>query len=280
MGISFTSLVSEALNEDIGNADITSQALFSHQSQQATAHIIAKQNGIISGIDFITEVYRILSPDVKIVFTVAEGVSVAKLQKIAKIEGTAHTLLSGERVALNFLQHFSGIATYTHSLVEKISHTKAKILDTRKTTPLLRKYEKEAVIHGGGYNHRMGLYDMILIKENHIAACGSITNAINKAKKFSHIYKIEVETQNLSDVKEAAKSGADIIMFDNFSVEQAAQAQNFIDAHYSHIYTEVSGRMNESNITLYAETGVNFISVGSITHSAPAFDFSMIVESV
>ena len=280
MGISFTSLVNEALIEDIGNADITSLAIFSQKSQKATAHIIAKQNGIISGIHFITEVYRILSSDVKVDLFFQDGSRVTESQKIARIEGISQILLSGERVALNFLQHFSGIATYTHSLVEKIHHTRAKILDTRKTTPLLRKYEKEAVRHGGGYNHRMGLYDMILIKENHIAACGSMTKAIDKAKKFSHIYKIEVETQNLADVKEAAKAGADIIMFDNFSVEQVVEAQNFISAHYSHIYTEASGRINDSNITMYAETGVSFISVGSIIHSAPAFDFSMIVETV
>lgn len=273
-------IIKTALKEDIGTGDLTTNAIIPspHPSGVGTALIIAKENLVVSGLPAAKEVFMQL--DKKAVFKplVKDGEKIKKGQRIAEIKGNLKTLLTGERVALNFLQRLSGIATLTHQFVEKVKGYDVKILDTRKTTPGLRMLEKYAVRCGGGFNHRFGLYDNILIKDNHIAAAHGIKNAIALAKKNAQKKRIEVEVKNFKELKEAVDAKVNIIMLDNMTASQMKKAVSFILATRNSQHTtliEASGGVNLKNVREIAKTGVDFISIGALTHSARAVDISM-----
>lgn len=262
-----------ALKEDIGLGDITTNAIISDK-ETATGRVLAKENFIVCGLEIFKDVFFCLDKNVEIGLKVSDGEKVHKGQELLTFSGNTRTLLSGERVALNILQRLSGIATLTSKFVEKVPDS-VKILDTRKTTPGMRIMEKYAVRCGGGANHRYGLHDAILIKDNHIKAAGSITKAVKRIrKKNSHVQKIEVEVKNFEEVKEALLTGCDTLMLDNMSPDQIKKAVEIIDRKAR---IEVSGNMGLHNIEEVAGTGIDYISVGAITHSAPAVDISMVI---
>ncbi|HEX7401693.1 MAG TPA: carboxylating nicotinate-nucleotide diphosphorylase [candidate division Zixibacteria bacterium] len=269
-------LIDLALSEDIGSGDITSQTLIPG-SLTGKAVIAAKQEGIIAGLEIAKKVFQ--SVDSRIVFKYLkkDGGQVKAKESIALIQGKVRSILSAERTALNFLQRLSGIASLTAKYVEKIKGTKTKILDTRKTAPGMRILEKYAVKMGGGENHRMGLYDMILIKENHIKAAGGISKAVKKAKSKCGKRKIEVEVRDFKEVIEASLTDADWIMLDNMNVREIKKAVNHIRSANQKIKIEVSGGVTLKNVRYIALTGVDFISVGALTHSAPALDLSLVL---
>lgn len=288
------SIILQALKEDIGKGDITTQ-LTIPANQNSTAKIIAKQDGVLAGSDVVRTVFTTLNPKIKVKFFIKEGEKFKKGETIAELKGNSRALLTGERTALNFLCRLSGIATLTRKFVDKISHTKAKILDTRKTTPNLRILEKYAVKVGGGENHRFGLYDMILIKDNHIKAAGGITNAVLKAqKKFKEVRLpkslfttgsrtsviMEVETKNIKEVKQALELKVPMIMLDNMKLNQIRKAVRLRRISNGKAKLEVSGGVNLRNVRKIAETGVDYISVGALTHSAPIIDMSMKTRKV
>lgn len=260
-----------ALEEDIGNGDITTTLLVPEE-QNAKALIIAKGSFIVAGLPFVEEAFNAIDQDIEFKIFFGDGLKVRKGDIIAEINGRTRTLLSCERVSLNILQRLSGIATLTNAFVDKVRGLDVKIIDTRKTTPCMRFMEKYAVKVGGGSNHRFGLYDCILIKDNHIEAVGSIKNAIIAARGASHLLKIEIEVENLNDLKEALKAGVDIVMLDNMSVEDMKEAVKMAKGK---VIIEASGNVNLNNVRGIAETGVDLISIGAITHSAPAVDISM-----
>lgn len=271
---SITRLIQIALNEDIGSGDITTETTIP-DSTRARASFLCKADGIFCGLPILELVFRTLSDDVVIIPQVEEGASVTKGTVIAKLEGPAHALLLGERTALNFIQRMSGVATLAHKFVEAIKGTNATILDTRKTIPGWRLLDKYASQVGGAHNHRIGLFDMIMIKDNHIAASGGITQAIQRCNEIftEGKTKIEVETSNLAQVQEVLNcGGVHRIMFDNFSVEDMKAAVQLVDGKYE---TEASGGINLQTVRSYAETGVQYISTGAITHSATALDISL-----
>ncbi|MGB7061694.1 MAG: carboxylating nicotinate-nucleotide diphosphorylase [Candidatus Zixiibacteriota bacterium] len=269
-------LIRLALSEDIGSGDVTSEALLQNRLA-GKAIIVAKQEGVLAGLSVARMVFRAVNP--RVVFQVLrqDGDRIKKRTKVASIQGNTKGILSAERTALNFLQKLSGIATLTAKYVEEIKGTKAKILDTRKTTPGLRVLEKYAVKAGGGENHRMGLFDMILIKENHIKASGGVSQAIMRARSKCPKEKIEAEVRNLSEVREAIKSRPDWIMLDNMRSDQMRKAVRMIRSASRAIKIEASGSVNLKNVRKIALTGVDFISVGALTHSAPALDMSLIL---
>jgi nicotinate-nucleotide pyrophosphorylase (carboxylating) len=269
-------LIELALEEDIGKEDLTSEATID-QDLLVKGIIVAKEEGIVAGLEIAKMVFQKLDPNLVFESTSTDGNKVTRKEVVATVKGRAKSILSAERTALNFLQRLSGIATLTSKYVEKIKDTKVKILDTRKTTPGLRTLEKYAVKMGGGENHRIGLFDMILIKDNHIKAAGSISKATQRAKtKFPH-EKIEVETKNLEEVKEAISSEVDWIMLDNMSIEEMKKAVKVIRSFQREIKIEASGGVSVDNVREMALTGVDFISVGALTHSAPALDFSLLL---
>ena len=270
-------IVKIALEEDLGSGDITSN-LTIPEKQKGEGFIIAREKGIITGLEVIKSVFKQI--DTGLVFRplVSDGDKVRPNQKVAQIRGKAKSILAGERTALNFLQRLSGIATLTGEFVVKIRGTKAKILDTRKTTPGLRLLEKYAVKKGGGKNHRQGLYDMILIKDNHIKAAGSISAAIGKAMKSKKGLKIEVETKNLKEIKEALNFKIDRIMLDNFKPEDLKKAVKLIRSKNKKVEIEASGKVNLHNVRKIALSGVDYISVGALTHSAKALDLSLLLK--
>jgi nicotinate-nucleotide pyrophosphorylase (carboxylating) len=263
--------IANALSEDLGHGDITSQATIAVEST-SEAVILAKQHLVLAGIDVAREVFRSLDPGIQFSPFAKDGEVIHAGTELARLFGNTRSLLAGERVALNLLQHMSGIATLTAMYVDKTKGLKAEVLDTRKTLPGLRHLEKYAVRMGGGKNHRMGLYDMILIKDNHIKAAGSITKAMKSARKKSGQLKIEVETVNLDEVREALASKADIIMLDNMPLDLMREAVTIIKGQ---ALVEASGNVTLDTIRAIAETGVDYISSGSLTHSAPAADISM-----
>ncbi len=268
-------IIETALQEDIHTGDLTTRAVVP-EKRSIRAKLIAKEPMVLCGLDVAARVFHLL--DQTIVFTPQsdEGTFVTAGSTIATIEGEASLLLQGERVALNLLQRMCGIATLTSRYVKSIEGTKARVVDTRKTTPGLRLLEKYAVRIGGGKNHRTGLYDGVLIKENHIAAAGGISTAISRAREYiPHTVKIEIETENLEQVKEALESGADIIMLDNMDNETMKKAVVMIAGK---ALVEASGGVNLDTIRGIAETGVDLISVGALTHSARAMDISMLME--
>jgi nicotinate-nucleotide pyrophosphorylase (carboxylating) len=260
-----------ALEEDIGNCDLTTELLIP-EKQKSRALLVAKENFIVGGMPFACEVFNIFDSKTEFKIFFDEGSKVRRGDMIAEIHGHTRTLLSCERVALNILQRLSGIATLTNKFVEEVKGTSAKIVDTRKTTPGLRFMEKYAVRIGGGNNHRFGLYDGILIKDNHIEAAGGIKEAVGLARQSHHLSKIEVEVENLSDLKEALSAGADVIMLDNMSVNDVKEAVGMVKGK---AVTEASGNMTLKKAREVAETGVGLISIGALTHSAPAVDISM-----
>ena len=266
-----TQLITLALKEDIGPGDITTFSIV-NTKKKGRGIIIAKENCVLVGIDIVKKVFHKIDSSITFLNAFADGSKIKKGQRVIEVIGPLSSLLTGERTAINFLQHLSGIATMTNKFVTAIKGTGASILDTRKTTPGWRALEKYAVLMGGGRNHRTGLYDGILIKDNHIQAAGGIERAIKKAKKNSGRLKIEVETETLKDVKEALIAGADIIMLDNMSITTIKKAVRLIDGK---ALIEVSGNVSLKSINSLAKTGVDFISVGAITHSAPSVDLSM-----
>ncbi len=269
-------LIDIAIEEDISTGDLATNALIA-KGQRATVLITAKADGVISGLAVAERVLETISTE-EYLFEpyLQDGDRVAKGDKILKIEGTYRDLLTSERLMLNFLQRMSGIATATRQMVDLIAGTKAQLLDTRKTVPGHRLTDKLAVKHGGGTNHRMGLYDMAMIKDNHIKAAGGISKAIKQVKATLPIsVKVEVETTNLDEVKEALQGGADIIMLDNMSSEMMKEAVALIG---NKVATEASGNITHERIREVAETGVDFISVGALTHSVRALDMSMNFE--
>ncbi len=269
---SIQELITHALAEDVGSGDVTSEATIRPESV-SVAVMLAKQDLVLAGIDVARAVFRYLDPDIQFTTFVKDGARVNAGTEIAKLSGNTRALLAGERVALNLLQHLSGIATLTKKYVETVKGLKAQVLDTRKTLPGLRQLEKYAVRMGGGKNHRMGLYDAVLIKDNHIKASGSISQAVDSVRKSAHrALAIEVETKTLDEVREALAVKADIIMLDNMSVAMMREAVQFVAGRAR---VEASGNVTLHTIRAIAETGVDSISCGSLTHSAPAADISM-----
>ena len=265
-------IVKLAIKEDLGKlGDITSNTVLTKRDK-ATFHFVSRTKGILCGINIAKIVYELL--DDKIIFTSfkKDGDLIKKNEILAKVEGPAISLLTGERTALNFLTHLSGIATSTSMMVKLILHTDTKILCTRKTTPGLRNIEKYAVKIGGGINHRIGLFDAILIKDNHVAIAGSISNALKKVKKLKNKIKIEIEVDNLKQFKEAFKFNPDVIMLDNFKINDLKKA---VKLGQKKVILEASGKIDYSNVEKIAATGVNFISSGWITHSSKSLDIGL-----
>jgi nicotinate-nucleotide pyrophosphorylase (carboxylating) len=269
-------LIELSLSEDIGKGDRTSEAIID-KKLSAKGLIVAKEEGVIAGLEIARMVFSHLDPDLVFETSFKDSDKVIKGEEVVTLKGRVKSILSGERTALNFLQRLSGIATLTSRYAEKIKDTEVKILDTRKTTPGLRALEKYAVRVGGGENHRMGLFDMILIKENHIKAVGSISRAVQRARARYPNERIEVETRNLQEVKEAVDSVADWIMLDNMSVEEIKKAVKVIHSTKKETKIETSGRIDLNNVREIALTGVDFISVGALTHSASGLDFSLLL---
>lgn len=265
-------LIMMALREDITSEDVSTNAVMP-KAQKGTVDLIAKEDGVIAGLQVYARVFTLLDDKTEIEFFCQDGEEVKNGQLLARVTGDIRVLLSGERVALNYLQRMSGIATYTNSVAKLLEGSKIKLLDTRKTTPNMRIFEKYAVRAGGGYNHRYNLSDGVLLKDNHIGAAGSVTKAVQMAKEYApFVRKIEVEVENLDMVKEAVEAGADIIMLDNMSPEDMKKAVELIDGRAQ---TECSGNVTKENIARLTEIGVDYISSGALTHSAPILDISL-----
>lgn len=267
-----TKLISLALFEDSGLGDLTSESLL-EPGLPGQGIIVAKEPLIVAGIDAAVKVFKMVDPNAETESLFKDGDSVSKGDIIFKVKGDLISMLKGERVALNFLQRLSGIASFTRSFVEKLGNVNVRLCDTRKTVPGLRVIEKAAVRAGGAYNHRMSLYDGILIKDNHIAVANGVKHAVETVKaRVSHLMKIEVETSTIKEVKEAVDAGADVIMLDNMSIPLMKQAVEYINGR---AVVEASGNVTFENITKIARTGVDVISSGSLTHQARAVDMSM-----
>lgn len=270
-----------SLAEDLGRGDITSRAVVK-SGQQARGNFMAKQELVLAGLEVADAVFMHLDPYLEVETTAADGELLQPDKVFARVVGDAQMLLAAERVALNFLQHLSGIATLTRKYVEAVAGTKAKIVDTRKTSPGLRALQKYAVTIGGGHNHRMGLDDGVLIKDNHIALAGSVTVAVARAKEAAgHLHKIEVEVATLDQVTEALKAKADILLLDNMTPEMIRQAVALVEAHEPgerRTLLEASGGITLANVRAYAEAGVDLISIGALTHSAAAVDISFKIK--
>ena len=265
-------LIRMALQEDITSEDVSTNAVMP-TATKGTVELIAKEDGVIAGLDIYARVFTILDEKTEIDFYCKDGDEVKKGELMATVTGDIRVLLSGERVALNYLQRMSGIATYTRQVAKLLEGSKVTLLDTRKTTPNCRVFEKYAVRVGGGCNHRYNLSDGVLLKDNHIGAAGSVTKAIQMAKAYApFVRKIEIEVETLEQVKEAVEAGADIIMLDNMTLEVMKQAVELIDGRAQ---TECSGNITKENIQKIREIGVDFVSSGALTHSAPILDISM-----
>lgn len=268
-------IIQSALKEDIGDGDITTIATISRE-KQAVASFLVKQEGILAGLSIAERVFHLLDKSIEFTGKIEDGSKVNNGDIVATVEGNARTILTAERTALNFLQRMSGIATFANIFVEAVKHTKAEIIDTRKTAPGLRYLDKLAVKLAGCKNHRIGLYDMFLIKDNHIEVAGSITNAVNACRDYNFRnhsnYLIEVEVKNLAETEEAINSNTDVIMLDNFSIDDMSKAVRLIDGKCK---VEASGGVSLENVKQIAETGVDYISVGALTHSAKALDISL-----
>lgn len=265
-------LILSALREDITSEDITTNSVM-REFKMGEVELICKQDGIVAGLDVFKRVFLLLDEKTEVNLFVKDGAEVKKGEKLGVLRGDIRVLLSGERTALNFLQRMSGIATYTHSIATLLKGSKTKLLDTRKTTPNMRIFEKYAVKVGGGYNHRYNLSDGILLKDNHIGAAGGVKEAVEMAKEYApFVRKIEVEVENLDMLKEALLAGADIIMLDNMSVEDMKEAVKLTAGKAE---TECSGNVTKENIERLIDIGVDYISSGALTHSAPILDLSL-----
>ena len=265
-------LIRLALQEDISSEDVTTNSVMK-EAVEGEVQLICKQDGIVAGLDVFKRVFELLDENTKTEFLCKDGDAVKKGQLMGTVTGDIRVLLSGERVALNYLQRMSGIATYTHTVSALLKGTKTKLLDTRKTTPNMRIFEKYAVRVGGGYNHRYNLSDGVLLKDNHIGAAGSITKAIKMAKAYApFVRKIEIETETLEQVKEAVEAGADIIMLDNMDNDTMKKAVEIIGGRAE---TECSGNVTKERLKSIAQIGVDFVSCGALTHSAMIMDVSL-----
>ena len=272
MKLNADKLIMMALQEDITSEDVSTNAVMP-KAQKGKVDLICKQDGIIAGLDVYARVFTLLDDSTEVEFFCKDGDEVKVGQLMGIVTGDIRVLLSGERVALNYLQRMSGIATYTHEVAELLKGSKTTLLDTRKTTPNCRIFEKYAVRVGGGSNHRYNLSDGVLLKDNHIGAAGSITNAVRMAKEYApFVRKIEVEVETLDQVKEAVEGGADIIMLDNMTTDQMRAAIDLIDGRAE---TECSGNVTKENIESLISLGVDYISSGALTHSSPIMDISM-----
>lgn len=265
-------LIEAALKEDISSEDVSTNAVMKERVQ-GEVDLICKQDGILAGLMVFRRVFELLDDSTEVEAYCQDGDEVKKGQLMAKVRGDIRVLLSGERVALNFLQRMSGIATYTHSVAALLEGSGIKLLDTRKTTPNMRIFEKYAVRVGGGYNHRYNLSDGVLLKDNHIGAAGGVARAVRMAKEYApFVRKIEVEVENLEMVREAVEAGADIIMLDNMTPEEMKEAVAIINGRAK---TECSGNVTKENISGLKQIGVDYISSGALTHSAPILDISL-----
>ncbi len=265
-------LIRMALKEDISSEDVSTNAVMKEYTL-GQVDLICKQDGIIAGLDVFKRVFELLDENTEVEFFCKDGDKVTNGQLMGVVKGDIRVLLSGERTALNYLQRMSGIATYTNEVAALLKDSKTKLLDTRKTTPNMRIFEKYAVTVGGGCNHRYNLSDGVLLKDNHIGAAGSVTNAVKMAKEYApFVRKIEIEVENLDMVKEAVEAGADIIMLDNMTTDEMKEAINIIDGRAQ---TECSGNVTKENIERIINLGVDFVSSGALTHSAPIMDISL-----
>lgn len=265
-------LIRMALQEDITSEDVSTNAVMP-TATRGTVDLIAKEDGVVAGLEIYARVFKILDEKTEIELHCKDGDEVKKGELMATVTGDIRVLLSGERVALNYLQRMSGIATYTRQVAKLLEGSNVTLLDTRKTTPNCRVFEKYAVRVGGGHNHRYNLSDGVLLKDNHIGAAGSVAKAVKMAKAYApFVRKIEIEVETLDQVKEAVEAGADIIMLDNMTPEVMKQAVELIDGRAQ---TECSGNITKENIQKIREIGVDFVSSGALTHSAPILDISM-----
>ena len=272
MKLNADKLILLALQEDITSEDITTNSVM-REYQLGEVELICKEDGVIAGLDVFKRVFELLDEKTEVVFNCADGDEVKKGQKLGIVRGDIRVLLSGERTALNYLQRMSGIATYTRKIADLLRGSKTKLLDTRKTTPGMRIFEKYAVKVGGGYNHRYNLSDGILLKDNHIGAAGGVKEAIMMAKEYApFVRKIEVEVENLDMLKEALEAGADIIMLDNMSVDDMKEAVRLTAGKAE---TECSGNVTRENVARLVDIGVDYISSGALTHSSPILDLSL-----
>ncbi len=265
-------LIEEALREDITSEDVSTNAVMP-EYRKGKVQLLCKQDGVICGLDVFLRTFRLLDPETEAEFFVRDGDEVKKGQLLAEVTGDIRVLLSGERVALNFLQRMSGVATYARATAKLLEGTKTRLLDTRKTTPNMRVFEKYAVRVGGGYNHRYNLSDGVLLKDNHIGAAGGIAAAVKAAKAYApFVRKIEIEVETLDQLKEALDAGADIVMLDNMPPEDMAEAVKLAAGRAE---TECSGNVTKENIARLVSLGVDYISSGALTHSAPILDVSL-----
>jgi nicotinate-nucleotide pyrophosphorylase (carboxylating) len=272
-------LIDVALAEDRGAGDWTSKWVIPARTR-AHARIVAKAEGVIAGLAMVSGVFTRLDPRLEIDSALSDGARVRDGDLVCTIKGPARTILTGERVALNFLQRLSGIATMTRSFVDAIGGTGAAILDTRKTTPGLRSLEKAAVKAGGGQNHRFGLFDMVLIKENHIAIAGGVAEAIKRVRDAnSKLLQVEVEVRNKDELRAALEAGCDIVLLDNMDVQEIRESVRVVKQRAPQTKTEASGNMTLERVRAVAETGVDYISVGALTHSAAALDLSLLMQT-
>ena len=270
--LNMDNLILMALREDISSEDITTNSVM-REPKLGTVKLICKQDGVIAGLDVFQRTFELLDEKTQVKRYFKDGDEVKKGDHLADVIGDIRVLLSGERVALNYLQRMSGIATYTRNVVKLLGNSKVRLLDTRKTTPNMRIFEKYAVKMGGGYNHRYNLSDGILLKDNHIDAAGGVKEAIQMAKDYApFVRKIEVEVENLDMLREALEAGADIIMLDNMTPEMMKEAVKIVDGRAK---TECSGNITKENIEKVIDTGVDYISSGALTHSAPILDISL-----
>lgn len=263
-----------SLAEDLGSGDVTTRFL-DLDPTSSQAYMIAKASGVLAGVDIAKQVFKSVDSELKITIYRKDGDSVNPKDEIMRVEGRPTSILQAERTALNFLQRLSGIATQTRVMADKLLGTGVKLLDTRKTTPLLRGLEKYAVRVGGGFNHRFGLFDMVMLKENHIRACGSITEAVRRIKAHNVTYKVEVEVTNLDELAEAVTAGVDRVMLDNMDIPTIKTAAR---KYSKKVELEISGGVNPENIAKYARTGVHYISSGSLTHSYKSLDISLLFK--
>lgn len=272
MALNADELILSALREDITSEDITTNSVM-REYQLGEVELICKQDGVIAGLDVFKRTFELLDSKTEVTFTKKDGDTVKNGDKIGVVRGDIRVLLSGERTALNYLQRMSGIATYTRSIADLLKGSKTKLLDTRKTTPNMRVFEKYAVKVGGGYNHRYNLSDGILLKDNHIGAAGGVKEAVQMAKEYApFVRKIEIEVENLDMLKEALDAGAEIIMLDNMSVEDMKEAVKLVSGKAE---TECSGNVTKKNVERLVDIGVDYISSGALTHSSPILDLSL-----
>lgn len=272
MALNADELILSALREDITSEDITTNSVM-REYQLGEVELICKQDGVIAGLDVFKRTFELLDSKTEVTFTKKDGDTVKNGDKIGVVRGDIRVLLSGERTALNYLQRMSGIATYTRSIADLLKGSKTKLLDTRKTTPNMRVFEKYAVKVGGGYNHRYNLSDGILLKDNHIGAAGGVKEAVQMAKEYApFVRKIEIEVENIDMLKEALDAGADIIMLDNMSVEDMKEAVKLVSGKAE---TECSGNVTKENVEKLVDIGIDYISSGALTHSSPILDLSL-----